>query len=91
MNKGQRKRLTAERARLEDAHDVIESVREAIEELYGEENDKYDNLPEGLQESGLGEALQEIASMLEDIASNLDDASSQLSDILDSIDEVLEY
>ena len=91
MNKGQREKLTAERARLEAAHDTIESVREAIEGLYCEENDKYDNLPEGLQESEKGEALQEIASMLEYIADNLDDASSLLSNIMDSIDEVIEY
>lgn len=91
MNKGQRKRLTEERARLVTAHDTIESAKDAIEELCNEENDKFDNLPEGLQESGLGETLQEIASMLENIASDLDDASSQLPDILDSIDEVLEY
>lgn len=91
MNKGQRKILAEERARLVVAHDTIESAKDSIEELYKEENDKFDNLPEGLQESGLGETLQEIASMLENIAFDLDDTSSQLSDILDSIDEVLEY
>lgn len=91
MNKGQRKILAEERARLVAAHDTIESAKDSIEELYKEENDKFDNLPEGLQESGLGETLQEIASMLENIAFDLDDTSSQLSDILDSIDEVLEY
>jgi uncharacterized phage infection (PIP) family protein YhgE len=91
MNKKQRKKLTEQKVKIESAHDILEGVREEIEEIFGEEQDKFDNLPEGLQESGLGEALQEIASMLEDIASNLDDASSQLSGILDSIDEVLDY
>lgn len=91
MNKGQRKILAEERVRLVAAHDTIESAKDSIEELYKEENDKFDNLPEGLQESGLGQTLQEIASMLENIAFDLDDTSSQLSDILDSIDEVLEY
>lgn len=89
MNKKQRKKLGVEKARLETAHDIIESVRENIEEMYGEEYDKYENLPESLQDSDFGATLQEIADALEDMANDLDDVSSQLSDISDRIDEVI--
>lgn len=89
MNNKQRKILSAEKARLETAHDTIESVREAVEEMYGEENDKYNNLPESLQESEKGMTMEEIADMLCDIASDLDDVSCLLSDAIGSIEEVI--
>jgi DNA repair ATPase RecN len=90
MNNKQRKKLYEEKVRLGNAHDIIESVRENLEEMYGEEQDKYDNLPEGLQESEMGEKLQEISELLEDASYDLDSISGEISDVLEKIDEVID-
>ena len=89
MNNKQRKILSAEKARLENAHDIIESIRENIEEMYGQETDKYNNLPEGLQVSEMGATMEEIADMLYDISNDLDDISSLLSEATSNIEEVI--
>ena len=90
MNNQQRRKLYEEKVRLGNAHDIIESVRENLEEMYREEQDKYDNLPEGLQESEMGEKLQEIAELLEDASFDLDSISSEISEVLDKIDEAID-
>lgn len=90
MNNKQRRKLYEEKVRLGNAHDIIESVRENLEEMYGEEQDKYDNLPEGLQESEMGEKLQEIAGLLEDASYDLDSISGEISDVLEKIDEIID-
>ena len=90
MNNKQRKKLYEEKVRLGNAHDIIESVRENLEEMYGDEQDKSDNLPEGLQESEMGEKLQEIAGLLEDASYDLDSISGEISDVLDKIDEAID-
>ena len=46
MNKKQRKKLTEQKVKIESAHDILEGVREEIEEIFGEEQEKFDNLPE---------------------------------------------
>ena len=46
-----------------------------------EEEDKFDNMPEGLQESERGEAMQEAIEQLETACDNLDEAISSLQEI----------
>ena len=46
-----------------------------------EEEDKFDNMPEGLQESERGEAMQEAIEQLETACDNLDEVISALQEI----------
>jgi len=65
----------------------LEMISEQLQQLMGEldavktaEEEAYDNLPEGLQESERGERMQEAID-------NLDAASGSLEEALDSITE----
>ena len=59
---------------IQNAHDVLEEVRD-------EEQDAYDNLPEGLQYSERGDLMQEAVD-------NLDEAVDYLNDVLSSLEDV---
>ena len=76
MNATRRKQLKQAAELLSQAQSIIESVRD-------DEQDAYDNLPEGIQESERGDTMYEnietLNTMLEDIAG-----------LFDSIDELTE-
>lgn len=59
---------------IQNAHDVLEGVRD-------EEQDAFDNLPEGLQYSERGE-------MMEEAIDNLDEAIDYIDDVLSSLEDV---
>ena len=74
MNKQDRKNLSAIIETLETAHSSLEEMAEA-------EREKYDNMPEGLQESERGQAIDEAATSLEEQASTLEDILSSLREL----------
>ena len=76
MNKARRKWLSTIVESLENAKYEIESVRD-------EEQDCFDNLPEGIQYSERGDEMEENISTMEDALSNIDDAIEYINDVLD--------
>lgn len=76
MNKQRRKELN-------EIISKLESLRDDLECLQGEEQDYYDNMPENLQCSERGERAEEAVSSLEDALYNIDSA-------IDSINEAIE-
>lgn len=70
MNKQRRKAI-------QEVIDKMEELREELDGIMSDEQDAFDNLPESLQESDRGNAMQEAID-------NLDYAMS-------SIEEVVEY
>lgn len=76
MNKTRRKVI-------EEVIDQLGTLKEQIESVGEEENEAYDNLPEGIQYSERGEAMSDNASDLEQAASDLDDIMSTLQDIIE--------
>lgn len=71
MNKQRRKRIT-------EAMELLQQAQAIIEEVKDEEQDAFDNLPEGLQGSERGEAMEEAISNLEEAYDNMDDIISSL-------------
>lgn len=69
MNKQDRKALHV-------AVGLIDQAREIIEGIMMDEQEKFDNLSEGLQQSAMGQKIEEGVSTLEGV--------------IDSVDEVLE-
>lgn len=63
--------------------DQLEEIKSCIETMQEDETEKLDNMPEGLQESERGEAMQEAIE-------NLESASSSLEEAIDYINEILE-
>lgn len=76
MNKQNRKKL-------QGYVDSLEEIKSNIETMMEDETEKLDNMPEGLQESERGEAMQEAID-------NLESASSSLEEAIDYLNEILE-
>lgn len=74
MNNARRERIRSIISKLED-------IQTEIEELTGEEQDAFDNMPEGLQSSERGDVAQEAISNLE---------AADLSDIISSLENATE-
>lgn len=75
MNKQRRKSLT-------EAYDKLAEVVESIEFLRDEEQESFDNLPEGIQESERGEQMQEYIDSMENALTSLEEAIDYLDEVL---------
>lgn len=73
MNKDRREELLDVSQLLDDAIDRLGEIRD-------DEQDAFDSMPEGLQYSSRGDAMQEAIN-------TLDDFESQIADIRDKIEE----
>lgn len=70
------------RRELEKLSEEINAIMDRITEIREEEEEKYDNLPESLQESEKGEAFQEGIDSLENAEGNLDSAMSDIAEVI---------
>lgn len=66
----------------EDMHGIAETVRELGEE----QREKFDNMPEGLQQGDTGQLLEERADQCEEWANAIDEAADALETALDEIE-----
>lgn len=76
MNKDRRKRLGEVITKLEELQSEIQSLAE-------EERECYDNMPEGLQDSERGAAIEENADDLDQIDSDFESLLDTLNDIME--------
>ena len=60
--------------------DLIDDARSQLETIKDEEQEAYDNLPEGLQQAERGQASEQAISCLEDAISSLEDAVGSLEE-----------
>lgn len=74
MNAQGRKEIAKHIASLENIKGILDSMKD-------DEEMKYDNMPEGLQESERGEQIQEAIEALDNAVSSLDDAIDSLREI----------
>ena len=63
--------------------DKLEEIKSEIEDMQTEEECKFDNLPEGIQESERGERMIESIECLGDSVSSIEEA-------IDSLNEAME-
>jgi len=94
MNQAQRKVLAATLADLSSFSDAdhctevgfeactaaVGAALSVIDSMADEEQEKYDNMPEGLQNSSKGEAIQEAAEALSTARDDLNDADNVTAD-----------
>lgn len=67
MNRIRRKHLT-------EAYELLEQARCIIEACRDEEQDAFDNLPEGIQASTRGEDMEENVAQMDDAISSIEEA-----------------
>ena len=75
MNRERRKELVAAKAKLDEVINLLQQISE-------NEQNAFDNLPEGIQGSERGEQMQSYADTISDIASTLEDQSLELDEII---------
>lgn len=90
MNNILRKQLRKYAEKLYDLTNEIENLRVEIVSIQEEEQEKYDNMSEGWQESERGCNMYEGIEQLEDIVSRLDYQVGELYDISSDIEQVTE-
>lgn len=74
MNKERRQKLGKAQALLAQARDLID-------EVLGDEQEAFDNMPESLQESDKGEEMSEGLAALEEMPEALEEIEGQLDDL----------
>ena len=74
MNKIRRQRIT-------EAVGLLEKVMEIIDEVQTEEQDAFDSLPEGIQVSERGQAMEDAADRLGYVLDELGSQMEELEDI----------
>lgn len=88
MNRIRRKSLRTILGQMDELSTVLETVKEALQDVLNEEQEAYDNLPEGLQESYRGQQMQEYIDALEGVVDSLGELD--IEDLYGTIEEIAE-
>lgn len=75
MNKLRRSQIAKVIAKIEEAKSALESIRD-------DEQDYFDNMPEGLQCSARGEAAEEAVDLMDEAIDSLDDVVDNLNEAM---------
>ena len=68
------------RKRIDEAMEHISAAREILDTVIAEEQEAFDKLPEGLQNSERGQKMEETAGSLYSVRSDLEDMESLLEE-----------
>ena len=68
------------RKRIDEAMEHISAAREILDAVFAEEQEAFDNLPEGLQNSERGQKIEETVGSLYSVHSDLEDMESLLGE-----------
>ncbi len=72
------------RSRLQKVIDQLEDLKAEVASICEEEQEAYDNMPEGLQDAERGQQIYENISNLEDREGDFDDLISNLEDVINA-------
>lgn len=89
MDKETRKQLSKLRDVVDSLKSQLLDLSDQVQEIRDEEDDKYYNLPDGLQESKVGQSIQEGVEYLEDIVYDFEQVESAFDALLDSFEELI--
>ena len=73
MNKARRKRI-------DEIQEKLSEMKDLIDEVLSEEQEAYDNLPESIQDSERGEAMQTAIDSLESAVSSCEEIEDYLNE-----------
>lgn len=69
------------RKQIKQALELIEKAKEIIESTWEAEQESYDNMPEGLQDSERGQAMYDAIDVMETAVSNCEEIADSLSEL----------
>lgn len=80
MNQAQRKQVAAWATKVSDARAMLEEFVAELEQMAADEREKFDNMPEGLQQAERGQAIEAAADALDSMLEKVVDAISSLEE-----------
>ena len=90
MNNQRRAALKRAISALNKAQEYAEEAKEIIEYVRDDEQDAYDSLPAGIQDSERGEQMEENCDDLDGIAGEIDIIYDSCEEQIDAIQEVID-
>lgn len=90
MNAKTRRQLSKIANKIYDLTNEIDRIKDEIDEIRDAEQEKYDNMPEQLQETENGCRMYECIEALEELYNRIDDYVSELYDVTNDIEHVTE-
>lgn len=90
MNRERRKAIAELVVQLRDLLDQLEPLKDAAENLRDEEQEAFDALPEGLQQSERGQVSESAAENLGYVAESLIEADAALNSAITQAEEAAE-
>lgn len=73
----------ARRQQLSKAIEMMDELMSLIEQIKNEEQEAFDNMPEGFQTSERGEQMEEYIDTLAEICENIFDFQDQITEIIE--------
>lgn len=89
MNNERRKRITKIIEALGDYEGMAANLQAEIQDLAGEERDAFDAMPESLQGSERGEAINRAAEELENCEQTCDELTSAIDTLRSALEELI--
>lgn len=89
MNKQRRKEAGTIRNRIEDVQTEMVAIMEDLGNLRDEEQEGFDNMSEGLQQSDTGQRIEMAANELDEAFNTLDEIDTILQSAMEHIDEAV--
>lgn len=90
MNKGRRKDLSKAVTLLNEAQAALENAKEIVESVKDDEDMAYENLPDSLKDSDKGVAMQDNVESLDGIAYELDSIYDNVEEQIEEINNVID-
>lgn len=82
MNNTRRRRINELKTQIDFVNNQLKDASKRLSSILNEEQDAFDNMPEGLQSSYRGMCSEDAIDLMEEAIDSLDDAIKSLGDIL---------
>jgi uncharacterized protein YukE len=90
MNQDRRAKIETAVEELRNALSTMQELHATLESLRDEEQEAFDNLPEGLQQADRGQSMEAIASALDDAVDTLSSALGDIDNVADDFINALD-
>lgn len=82
MNNTRRRRISELKTQIDFANNQLKDANKKLSSILNEEQDAFDNMPEGLQSSYRGMCSEDAIDSMEEASDKLDEVIELLSDIV---------
>lgn len=82
MNNARRRRISELKMQIDFANNQLKDANKKLSSILNEEQDAFDNMPEGLQSSYRGMCSEDAIDSMEEASDKLDEVIELLSDIV---------